>query len=98
MPRTPPPPPARLEQLIVSAVKVFTARGYRRTQMADVAREMGVSPGTLYNYVESKEALFHLLIEHAFRRDPSTPPVTLPVPTPLPDATLQRLRERLAAE
>ncbi|HKA56733.1 MAG TPA: helix-turn-helix domain-containing protein [Candidatus Binatia bacterium] len=96
MPRT--RPPDRFEQLIASAIKVFTARGYRRTQMADVAREMGVSPGTLYNYVASKEALFHLLIERAFRADRAAPPAQLPVPTPPPEATLKRLRERLAAE
>ena len=96
MPRT--RPPDRLAQLIDSAIKVFTTRGYRRTQMADVAREMGVSPGALYTYVESKEALFHLLIEHAFRKSSAVPPVKLPVPTPAPEATLQLLRERLASE
>ena len=31
--------------------------------MTDIAREMGVAHGSLYNYVESKEALFLLLIE-----------------------------------
>jgi AcrR family transcriptional regulator len=31
--------------------------------MTDVAREMGVAHGSLYNYVESKEALFLLLVE-----------------------------------
>src|SRR5262249_52363911 len=66
--------------------------------MSDVAREMGVSPGTLYNSVESKEALFPLLIERAFRADRAAPPAQLPVPTPPPEATLKRLRERLAAE
>jgi len=96
MPRT--RPPDRLAQLIASAIKVFTTRGYRRTQMADVAREMGVSPGTLYNYVESKEALFHLLIERAFHKGHSVPPANLPLPTPPPEATLQLLRERLATE
>lgn len=65
--------------------------------MADGAREMGVAPGTLYNYVESNEALFHLLIDRAFVDGPLQPPA-LPVPTPLPGATMQRLRERLLAE
>jgi len=59
---------------------------------------MGVSPGTLYNYVESKEALFHLLIERAFRQGHAVPTATLPLPTPPPEATLQLLRERLATE
>ena len=94
MPR--PRPPDRLEQLIACAAKVFTVRGYRRTQMADVAREMQVSPGTLYNYVESKEALFHLVIDRAFLEEPREPPSSFPILTPPPGATLQRLRERLA--
>jgi len=90
-------PEGRLEQLLDSATRVFTAQGYRRTQMADVAREMGVSPGTLYGYVEGKEALFHLLIDRAFTGRPAEPP-PLPVPTPAPGATLARLRDRLTVE
>src|SRR5918911_541542 len=75
MPR--PRPPDRLEQLAESAVKVFTARGYRRAQMADVAREMGVAPGTLYLYVESKEALFDLAVRHALANGAGELPSTL---------------------
>jgi AcrR family transcriptional regulator len=33
--------------------------------MADVARELGLSPGNLYNYVEGKDALFLLALRHA---------------------------------
>lgn len=76
---------------------MFIARGYRRTQMADVARETGVSPGTLYGYVEGKEALFRLLVDRAFTAEPGEPP-ELPVRTPAPGATLARLRERLTQE
>lgn len=36
--------------------------GFRRTQMAEVARRAGVAPGTLYLYVTSKEALFEAAI------------------------------------
>ena len=67
-------PRAGSMQLLDSATRVFIARGYRRTQMADVAREMGVSAGALYGYVESKEALFHLLIDRAFTGAPAEPP------------------------
>lgn len=52
----------RLEEIVAGAHPVFSARGYRRTQMADIASQLGVSPGTLYNYVESKEALFSLVL------------------------------------
>jgi AcrR family transcriptional regulator len=90
--------PARLNQVMTAALRVFGEKGYRRTQMADVAREMGVSPGTLYNYVAGKDALFHLVIDRAFAPgDPPAPPA-LPIPAPPPGATLARLRERLAAD
>jgi len=95
MPRT--RPAGRLDELLASATRVFIARGYRRTQMADVAREMGVSPGALYGYVEGKEALFHLLIDRSFEAAALEPPA-LPVRTPPPGATLARLRERLEEE
>src|SRR5690349_15315274 len=90
-------PADRLDQLVESAARVFTERGYRRTQMADVAREMGVAPGTLYLYVESKEALFDLVVQRAFVSD-GAPPPTLPLPTPAPGTTLQHLRKRVARE
>jgi AcrR family transcriptional regulator len=87
----------RLAEIIRAALAVFMEKGYRRTQMADVAREMGVSPGTLYNYVEGKEALFHLLIDQAFLDGPIPAPPALSIRTPPPGATLERVRERLIA-
>jgi AcrR family transcriptional regulator len=87
-----------LDQVITAALRVFADKGYRRTQMTDVAREMRVAPGTLYGYVESKDALFHLVVDRAFTapREASAP--RLPIPTPPAGATLTRLRERLAAD
>lgn len=90
-------PEGGLDRLLDAATRVFVARGYRRTQMTDVAREMGVSAGTLYAYVEGKEALFHLLVDRAFTGAPAEAP-PLPVRTPAPGETLARLRERLAQE
>jgi AcrR family transcriptional regulator len=89
-------PSARLDQLVESALRVFAEKGYSRAQMADVARGMGVSQGTLYNYVESKEALFALLIERGLAADGDPVEVGgLPVPTPPPGETVRLLRERL---
>jgi len=62
--------------------------------MADVAREAGVAPGTLYTYVESKEALFALVLERASRKG-LEPPDELPVPTPPPGELLKRLERGL---
>jgi len=89
-------PAGRLDDLVAVALQVFCCRGYERTQMADVARVLGVAPGTLYRYVESKEALFHLVIDRALREGPLPEPEQLPLPTPSPGATERRLRQRIA--
>jgi AcrR family transcriptional regulator len=84
-----------LSNLLQAATKVFIAKGYRQTQMSDIAREMGVSQGTLYNYVESKEALFLLVCERGFSDGPIEPPKDPPIASPSFDAMLQRVRERM---
>ena len=77
-----------------AATRVFIeSGGFRRTQIGDVAKAMGVAKGTLYLYVESKEALFDLALRHADRELPEPP---LPVPTPAPGATVSYVRERMA--
>lgn len=85
----------RVDGLVAAAARVFRTRGYRRTHMADVALEFGVTPGALYRYVESKEALFHIVVCRAFQPDPPPFRESLPIRTPAPGATLKRLRERL---
>lgn len=83
--------------LLEAATKVFTAKGYRQTQMSDVAREMGVSQGTLYNYIESKEALFLLVCQHGFSESPIEPPEEPPIAPPSFEAMLQRVREQMSS-
>jgi AcrR family transcriptional regulator len=90
-------PPDRFQQLRDAALRVLGSKGLRRSRMADVAAAMGVSPGSLYNYVESKEALFHWILSRGGNDDPVEAPVTLPIRTPAPDALETRLRSHLEA-
>lgn len=90
-------PPDRFAELVRCAAEVFIAQGYRRTQMADVAAALGVAKGTLYLYVESKEALFDLVARHADAPPPIANPPALPVRTPKPGQTRHFVRERLVA-
>lgn len=76
----------RLDRILRAATKVFATRGYRRTQMADVASEAGVSAGNLYQYVESKEALFHACLATA-DPDGRAPFGDRPLATPDPAET-----------
>ena len=89
-------PPDRLLQLIACATTVFIDQGYRRTQMDEVAVALGVAKGTLYLYVESKEALFDLVVRCADAEPPLPQFGLLPLPTPKPGVTLDYVRERLA--
>lgn len=89
-------PDRRLDDVVRAATAVFIAQGYRRTQMADVAAASGLAKGTLYLYVESKEALFDLVVRSADREGPVELPPRLPVPTPRPGATLEYVARALA--
>jgi AcrR family transcriptional regulator len=93
-----PIPPERFDQLVRVAAEVFIRNGYRRTQMADVAEALGVAKGTLYLYVESKEALFDIVARHIDDETPIPCPESLPIRTPETAATLKVIRERIRAQ
>jgi TetR/AcrR family transcriptional regulator, repressor for uid operon len=48
---------ARREHILDAAEHCFARTGFHRTTMHDICREAGVSPGALYVYFDSKEAL-----------------------------------------
>jgi len=52
------------QQILAGAETLFLAHGYEGTSMSQVARQAGVSKGTLYNYFDSKAALFSALVEN----------------------------------
>ena len=70
-------PPDRLEKLLVVAASAFVRDGFRKTQMDDIADSLGVSKGTVYRYVDSKETLFGAVISYVDR--PAAPPGELPL-------------------
>src|SRR5437867_2790757 len=89
-------PPNRFEQILDAATRVFAGKGLERAKMSDIATEAGVSQGTLYNYVESKEALFGLLLDRGLGA-PLPQPQTQPMASPSPEALAQRMDEAIAA-
>src|ERR1700716_3247105 len=50
-------------QIIDGACRVFLERGFDAASMGEIAREAGVSKGTLYVYFKSKEELFEAIVE-----------------------------------
>jgi AcrR family transcriptional regulator len=49
-------------RILAAAADRFAAFGYRRTGMAEIARQAGVAAGTLYRYFDSKEEIFRAVI------------------------------------
>ncbi|MDD9934696.1 MAG: helix-turn-helix domain containing protein [Myxococcales bacterium] len=87
--------PNRLEDLAQAGFRAFAEKGFRRTQMLDVARELGVSAGSLYNYVASKEALFLLVLQRQNQDEPLALPEELPLSAPSEDDFLVEIRKAL---
>jgi AcrR family transcriptional regulator len=53
----------RRKQIQEAALRVFARKGYRNTVVEDVAREAGVSKGTIYTYFDRKEELLGAVFE-----------------------------------
>jgi AcrR family transcriptional regulator len=84
----------RLREMVEAALAVFCRQGFERAQVADVAKQMGVAVGTLYLYVEGKEALFDLVVRHTAAEDPGwLDDIEIPAPTPAPGSTVEFLRQ-----
>jgi AcrR family transcriptional regulator len=82
----------RLRELVDAALGVFCRQGFERTQMADVAKVMGKAVGTVYLYVESKEALFDLVVRATATDDPTwLDLLEVPLPTPAAGSTVEFL-------
>jgi AcrR family transcriptional regulator len=88
------PASQRLAAIAVAATESFGRQGYRGTLTADVAAKAGMSAGSLFTYVESKEALFHLVFLHGLGQLPETPEV-LPLATPEPAETAALIERAL---
>jgi AcrR family transcriptional regulator len=91
-------PADRFRLLVEAATRTFIARGYRQTQMADVAEALGVAKGTVYGYVESKDALFDAALRYADGHSELPELDELPLRTPAAGVTVAYIRERIAAE
>jgi AcrR family transcriptional regulator len=60
--------PEKRDQILSGAAAVFAADGYEGASMARIAAVAGVSKGTLYNYFDSKAALFTAYINETCER------------------------------
>lgn len=59
----------RMKALTDGGATCFARLGYQRAKVADIASAAGMSVGNVYLYVDSKEALFHLVVVDCFGGD-----------------------------
>lgn len=87
---------ARREHILDAAELCFARTGFHRTTMQDICREASVSPGALYVYFSSKEALIAGIVE----RDRAKLAEQLKDLAAAPDlmAALERLGEHYTVE
>jgi len=51
------------ERIVTAARRRFESYGYRRTSIAEIARDAGIAVGTVYRYFAGKEAVFLAVVE-----------------------------------
>lgn len=65
-----PKPGLSLERIIAAGVAVADAEGLAGLSMSRIAAELGAKPMSLYRYIDSKDDLVALMIDHAGGRPP----------------------------
>ena len=48
----------RRQQIIIAAKRIFSAKGFNKATMEDIAEEAEISPGTIYIYFKNKDELY----------------------------------------
>src|ERR1700753_3950729 len=88
-------PPGRVRAMARAACDVFTAKGYPRTLLTDVAERLELSHALFYRYVEGKEALLELAVRYAMDPEADLEAI-VPVPTPPDGHIVGLIRDWLA--
>jgi len=53
----------RRDRLINAAIKVFKDKGFHAATVRDIGRVAGMTQGTIYNYVSSKDDILYLVCD-----------------------------------
>jgi len=54
----------RRKQIIDGAIKVFTAKGFHSATVREIADAAGLTMGSLYNYIRSKEDIIYIVYDY----------------------------------
>ena len=54
----------RRMEIVKAAVELFVRKGFHRTTVREIAQKFGMSIGTLYEYIRTKEDILYLVIDY----------------------------------
>ena len=54
----------RRRQIVEGALRVFTAKGFDQATVREIANEAGLTMGSLYNYIRSKEDIIYIVYDY----------------------------------
>lgn len=83
----------RMKAIAAAATRLFLRQGYSRTQMSHIAKEVGVSVGTIYLEFAGKKEILHFILKGTL--DPDFPEQEFT--RPLTDALFAGLEEEIIA-
>ena len=83
----------RIKAIAAAATRLFLRQGYSRTQMSHIAKEVGVSVGTIYLEFAGKKEILHFILKGTL--DPDFPEQEFT--RPLTDALFAGLEEEIIA-
>ncbi|MCW0216468.1 MAG: TetR/AcrR family transcriptional regulator [Pseudonocardia sp.] len=56
---------SRYERIVDAAAELFRAKGYEGTSITEIAEAAGLTKGSLYHYIHTKEDLLYAIVEEA---------------------------------
>ena len=54
----------RRMEIVKAAVELFVRKGFHRTTVREIAQKFGMSVGTLYEYIRTKEDILYLVCDY----------------------------------
>jgi AcrR family transcriptional regulator len=69
----------RLYDIVTAAGRLFVLKGYHQTQISDIAKDTGISTGSIYNLFAGKKAIFQFVLACIFDENFILKDRTLPI-------------------
>ena len=57
------------EQILLTALELFSQRGFDAVSVSDIAGKLGITKGALYRHYTSKQDIFEKIVERMYRID-----------------------------